>query len=192
MISRLLQYKALALARFLALIFYSILSVSVKASATESGERVKAQFVYNFVNYVTWPDDAFVSEKSSIELCLFGQVGFEPYLRAFEGVLVGERALTIISTDRLEQIADGCHLLFVSEQQRVLLPRFWQQINYSYVLSVGEKSEFAEKGGIISIFRTKDRLRFDINISNAINNGLFLDSDLLSLARTIRRNTEEQ
>ncbi len=152
--------------------------------------RVKAQFVYNFTNYVSWPDDAFASAQAPVEVCLFGEVAFEPYLRSFEGVIIGERPLALRSSMQLDDVRQGCHLLFVDHAQRVRLPNFWDEIEYVYVLSVGERSEFADNGGIISIYRASDRLRFDVNISNAINNGLFLDSDLLSLARTIKRNTE--
>ena len=32
-------------------------------------------------------------------------------------------------------------------------------------------------------------MQFEVNIENALANGLFLDSDLLALARVIKRNT---
>lgn len=166
----------------------NVLSDESKDGADDILNSVRAQFVYNFINYVTWPDEAFRKKESTIDICLFGHVEFENYLRAFEGVMIHGRGLNIVSTLNKSDIKNGCHLLFVSESLHVELPNFWNEINYIYVLSVGEESEFSEKGGIISVFRTSDRMQFDINISNAINNGLSIDSDLLSLARILRRN----
>lgn len=160
------------------------------ANNEEAALQVKAQFIYNFANYVEWPFDAFANEQSPIKACLFGEVDFSPYLNAFAGVMIGERELVTISTTNLDDIRSGCHLLFVGEDRQVELPTFWSNIQYLYVLSIGEKQGFADKGGIIKILRTRDQLQFDVNINNAIVNGLFLDSDLLALARVIKSHTE--
>lgn len=156
----------------------------------EAELQVRAQFVYNFANFVEWPDEAFSAPNAPIRICLFGDVAFAPYLNAFAGTLIGRRPLQVDRTNELNQIRTGCHVLYVGNDQRVRLPTFWEKIQYLYVLSVGERNEFADKGGIINILRTRDRLRFEINIENALSNGLFLDSDLLALARTIKRNTQ--
>lgn len=178
--------------------FVCLLGANQNALATPSNAyppeialQIKAQFVYNFANYVEWPSDAFPTESSPIRTCLFGDVDFAPYLLAFEGVLIGKRPLLIIESSNIKDIESGCHILFVGEDRQVDLPDFWSSIQYLYVLSIGEMQDFADKGGIINIFRTSDRLQFDVNISNALVNGLFLDSDLLALARTIKQTTRQ-
>jgi hypothetical protein len=97
----------------------------------------------------------------------------------------------VVAADNIGDISDGCHILFVDQTQKVLLPKLWKEIKYLYVLSIGEKEGFADKGGIINIIRTNDNVQFEINISNALANGLFIGSDLLSLAREIKRNTSD-
>lgn len=175
------------------LLIATLILIQLQARADSGGEaaaQIKAQFVYNFANYVEWPETAFASPQSSMKICLYGQVDFSRYLTAFEGVIIGARPLAILVSSNVEDIKEGCHILFVGDQQRLELPTLWQNINYVYVLSVSEREGFSDNGGIINILRTKDRVQFDVNISNALNNGLFLDSDLLSLARTIKRNTQ--
>lgn len=159
------------------------------AANAEAQQQVKAQFIYNFVNYVEWPSDAFEGPNSSIKLCLYGDVPFAAYLLSFSGSIVGQRELTFIIGNTINDIYSGCHILYVGDDKRIDLPTLWSQIQYVYVLSVGEREGFTDNGGIINILRTKDRLEFDVNINNALSNGLFLDSDLLALARTIKRNT---
>lgn len=155
----------------------------------DAEQHVRAQFVYNFANFVEWPNDAFANAETPITICLFGQVRFAPYLYTFNGSLIGNRVLEVQQSNKIEEIRSGCHVLYVGQDERVRLPNFWQEIQYLYVLSIGDRDGFADKGGIINIFRTDDRVRFDVNIENAIVNGLFLDSDLLALARVIKRNT---
>ncbi|MCG8668409.1 MAG: YfiR family protein [Pseudomonadales bacterium] len=175
------------------LLFALILTVPMaNASDLEYQKRehqAKALFLYNFANFVEWPTEAFEKPKDPITLCLFGNIPFGNFLDSVNGTLIGERPLTVQRTQDMADIADGCHILFVGDEQRVLLPEFWNQIKYLYVLSVGEQNQFTQRGGIINILRTTDRVQFDVNISNAIANGLFISSDLLALARTIRENT---
>ena len=158
---------------------------------SEAEKQVRAQFVYHFANFVEWPNDAFERPDSAIKICLFGRVFFAPYLYSFNGSLIGNRVLEVAKADSMDEIRAGCHILYVGEDERVRLPTFWGQIRYIYVLSIGARQGFADKGGIINILRTQDRVQFDVNIENALINGLFLDSDLLALARLIKRNTEQ-
>lgn len=158
---------------------------------TEAEKQVRAQFVYNFANFVEWPADAFGDADAPIKVCLLGEVFFAPYLYSYHGSLIGERPLSVTKADTLDEIRAGCHILYVGHDERVRLPTFWKEISYIYVLSIGEREGFADKGGIINILRTRDRVQFDVNIENALLNGLFLDSDLLALARTIKRNTSK-
>jgi hypothetical protein len=151
--------------------------------------QVRAQFIYNFANFVEWPKDAFADPRAAIKICLFGEVDFAPYLYAFAETLIGSRPLKIQRANEIEEIRAGCHILYVGQDERVKLPTFWQQIHYIYVLSIGDRQGFADKGGIINIVRAQDKMQFEVNIENALANGLFLDSDLLALARVIKRNT---
>ena len=160
-------------------------------SKSEAEKQVRAQFVYNFANFVEWPEDAFAKSDAPIKVCLFGDVFFAPYLYSYNGSLIGDRPLNVTKADSIDEIRAGCHILYVGDDERVRLPTFWNQIKYIYVLSIGERQGFADKGGIVNILRTRDRVQFDVNIENALINGLFLDSDLLALARVIKRNSNK-
>jgi hypothetical protein len=176
----------------LAWMMFFIFPLRIFAAEQEAELQVRAQFVYNFANFVDWPSDAFPTADTPIKICLFGEVDFAPYLYAFSGTLIGERKLLVTKAAEFEEIRAGCHILYVGQDERVRLPTFWKQIQYIYVLSIGDRDGFADKGGIINILRTGDHVQFDVNIENALSNGLFLDSDLLSLARVIKRNTQQK
>ena len=166
-----------------------IMPVSLSADNQSDIYQIKALFLYNFANFIEWPEGAFDSHSDPIRLCLFGDIPFGEFLDEVNGTLIGDRALNVFRSGKLSEIKAGCHILFVGEDKKVELPKFWNQIKYTYVLSIGEEKGFTDLGGIVNIMRTLDQVQFDINISNAKAGGLIIGSDILGLARKIKRNT---
>lgn len=166
---------------------FALLGPVSASDKTEENAQLTALFLYNFVNFSQWPDEAFETAASPIKMCLYGHIPFMTYLDSVNGTEIGKRKLDVFRTKELDEIRDGCHVLFVSEDRRAELPNFWKDINYYYVLSVGEQDAFTERGGIINIMRTQDQLTFDISVRNALEAGLFLESDLLDLAREVEQ-----
>ena len=147
--------------------------------------QVKALFLYNFANFVEWPDDAFPSPSSPLKMCLYGAVPFGDFLDMVNGAAIRNRVLNVIRTTDYEKIRSGCHILFVGIDHQNELEQFFKNLNHLFVLSVGNTDDFAAKGGVVNILRTQDQQQFEINLSKAIENGLLISSDLLALARII-------
>ena len=152
--------------------------------------QMKALFLYNFANFVEWPEQAFTADDDQLKMCLFGTVPFGIFLDFVNGTVIREKRLVVIQTNLLADIESGCHILFVGQDQKHRLPQFFREIKHTYVLSVGDVQEFTLRGGVISIMRTIDQMEFEINLAQAIENGLFIHSDLLSLARVVRRHKQ--
>lgn len=147
--------------------------------------QVKALFLYNFANFVEWPSDAFADQSSTLKMCLYGAVPFGEFLDIVNGVMVRDRTLEVIRTTDYEKIQSGCHILFVGIEHHDKLDAFFKDLNHLFVLSIGNVEDFARKGGVVNILRTSDQQQFEINLTKAIENGLLISSDLLSLARII-------
>ena len=154
--------------------------------ATQAKEfHVKALFLYNFANYVEWPEDAFKASDSPLRMCLYGNVPFGGFLDVVSGTRIRDRFLKVLRTADAKEIEPGCHILFVGTDRLDLIEDLFKNINHLFVLSIGEVKGFTNKGGIVNILRTSDQAQFEINLSKAIENGLLIDSDLLALARII-------
>jgi len=169
------------------LILMVVWGMTGSVQASEADNHLKALFLYNFANYVEWPESAFTRSHGQLHMCLFGEVEFYPMVDVYDGTLIGDRQLNVFMTSDIKKIEKGCHILFVSRDKRIELPNFFNQIKYTYVLSIGERSDFSVKGGVVSIVRTTDKVQFDINLTAANANRLTISSDLLSLARKIKR-----
>jgi hypothetical protein len=164
-----------------------LFSMHSHADIDEQNEQVKALFIYNFSNYVEWPNSAFKNDNSFLKICLFGEIPFYPFLNIFNGTIVKSRQLDITNTQNLDSIKSGCHILFVGNDKKENLPDLFKNIQNSYVLSIGNSEDFSNNGGVISIMRTQDQIEFEININQALKNKLYITSDLLSLARAIHQ-----
>lgn len=140
--------------------------------------QVKASYVYNFLQFVTWPADIFGS-TDRFNLCVVGAERFGGALDAFRGERVDGREIAVRRLERPEQArAQRCHLLFIGggvDTNAVEVERG--------VLTVGEAAGFLERGGMINLVEAHGHIRFEINRTAAEKAGLTISSRLLSLAQ---------
>ena len=182
--------KTTCLAIVLLFAWHNSLAQNDSSDAEMAQLQVKALFLYNLANFVEWAADAFDSPSAPIRMCLYGDLPFGIFLDSVDGTPIANRTLSVTRTNDVTDIAEGCHILFVGGERKSVLPEFWKNVEFLFVLSVGEQEDFSDSGGIINIFRTEDQYQFEVNISNAMAAGLFLSSDLLSLARAVHENTK--
>jgi hypothetical protein len=164
---------------------------SVGASQASLEYEVKAAFLYNFAKFVGWPDTAFDAADAPIVFCVMGMDPFDGRLervvtdRTANGRRIEVRNMTAGAR------AEGCHLAFFDESQKVDVARI-VQISAGAgpgapVLTVGESEGFAEAGGMVRLLVEEGRVRFDINAVIAERAGLKLSSQLLKLARRVEK-----
>jgi hypothetical protein len=157
------------------------------AVAQDAGGEVKALFLYNFANFVRWPEQAFTHTPDALRMCIFGDAPLGTFLDQVNGSKIRDKRLQVIRTQALTNIESGCQILFVSTDKSNLLPQLISSKKNIYVLSVSDVENFARSGGVVSIIRTSDKLTFEINLDTAVRNGLLISSDLLSMARIVGR-----
>lgn len=157
-------------------------TVSSVVRAAQFGEyEIKAGFLYNFLNFVSWaetPDSA--SAQMVLVILDTGAAG-----KAIADTLAAEtvhgKSLRIIQTT---QPADArtAHLLFIPASYSGPLDKVFQAVQGRPVLTVGESSTFIAAGGMINFVRQGAKVRFEINPRAAQAAGLRISSQLLKLA----------
>ncbi len=179
-----MAHRALAAARAATTIVLAAAAASVSAQRSLEYE-VKAAYVYNIANFVTWPPDAFAGPADPLRVCVYGDDPFGPALdRAVQSGPANQRPIV---AERLTS-ADGlarCHLIFLAGANT---DRIDQAVKFSAqrpILTVGETPDFLRRGGIIAFVVDGGRVRFDVNAAAASTRGLALSSRLLQVARTV-------
>lgn len=176
----------------LAIVFlFSVVHADISSAKSRSQlvkeHQIHSHFVYNFANFVEWPNAAFSGLNSKLKLCFVSPLGVMGHLTKVNGSLVGDRVLDVVegySPDD-EKIESGCHLLFVDTQDPYLLKEFYSNENHAFLLSVGNKPDFASDHGIVNIFRVGDGAEIEINLKKANQNKLKINTDLLSISTIV-------
>ncbi len=163
----------------------SVLS-STTFAETRTEYKVKAAFLYHFVQFAQWPDQAFSHKNSRIHICNYGENAFEGLLRrTFDGKTVNARRFHIRPQVTDTEIKD-CHVIFVNRNVVMTKNELQQLMKQSQALLVGEAENFLENGGMIQFYHTDKKIRFAVNPDSLDRNNIHLSSKLLRLAKIVR------
>lgn len=152
-------------------------------AAAELGEyEVKAGYLFNFAKFVRWPGEA---QLEVFRLCVMGHDPFGPVLEQVGGKTVRGRPVRIRRVDEPGE-ARTCHILFIGGREAARTQILLEKLGNRPVLTVGESEGFAERGGVVNLYREGRHIRFAINVDAAERAGLQVSSQLLGLARIVR------
>lgn len=172
-------------------ILLCLLALAPAGAKAQSKEyQVKAAFLFNFAQFVQWPDTVFASSDSPF--CI-GILGDDPFGKALDETIRGEtiqgHKMTI---QRARQVIDlkNCQIIFVSKSEKSKVPEILAAVGSRPVLTVGDVPGFARNGGGINFFLEGGKVRFEINSDATKTSGLRFDPQLLSLGRIVATGKE--
>ncbi len=150
-------------------------------------DQIKAVFIFNLMNFITWPDSSFSGKNDTIKVGVIGNHQLGTILKKVvsEELIQGRRIKTTVNEDLLN-LCDY-HLIFISSTKKMI--RNLKQIRNKdcSFLTVGDEPAFAHKGGIISLVRDDKRIRVEINAALAKKAGIKISSKLMRIATIIGR-----
>ena len=155
---------------------------SAVADPLDEANLLKAAFVYNFAKYVHWPERS--TRGGTLHLCLIGEDEIFTALRRLQGERVREINVAILPLPSGEP-NEECEMLFIGESEQANLERRLSTLGNHPMLTISDIPHFAERGGVISLFREEKKIRFAVNLRAARAAGLRISSRLLNLARIV-------
>ncbi len=153
--------------------------------------RVKAAFLFHFAQLVDWPPQALRDGDRSLSLCIFED---EPHREELESTIEGKTVrghVLHVKHIRKEQDIQGCHILFLGQDESKHSPTLLTGLRNIPILTIGETDNFSRAGGMIRFHVEDNRIRFDINLEAAETARLKISSRLLLLATHVTRGNEE-
>jgi hypothetical protein len=174
------HFFSLLLCAFLIIVSLSGPSAVWAAQASAGEYQVKAAFLLNFANYVTWPDSTL--ERGSFTIGILGEDPFGSALDAIRGKTVKGKMVVIRKYDDPEE-ALAADILFISASEQRALPRIVKILRDRPVLTVGDQSGFGSSGVMINLLLLRKRVGFEINLTAAKRAGIEISSQLLKLAQ---------
>jgi hypothetical protein len=176
----------------LAVLLATCLGAAPRASAQDHPHpteyQLKAQYLTDFGRFVKkWGNRPMPAPDESFAICVLGQDPFGQSLdTAARGANIGGAPLVV---RRIGQPLDttGCRILFISSSEAGQLQDILGMVGTAPVLTVSDIPGFVRQGGIIEFVPDGNRVKFEINLAIAQRVGLSLSSDLLKVARVVRR-----
>jgi hypothetical protein len=171
---------------FMLLLFLAPAGFGAESPAPAPQEyQIKAVFLFNFAQFVTWPSSAFPDAESPL---VIGVLGKDPFAGALDEAVRGEkmkeRSFLIQRYSRVEEI-QSCHILFISRSEAARLPAILGAIRGRSILTVSDADSFAEQGGMIRFVMEQNKVRFRINLEAAKAADVVLSSKLLRPADVV-------
>lgn len=141
--------------------------------------QVKAVFLFNFAQFVSWPQ---TSPDAPIVIGILGDDPFGSYLdETVRGEKVNGRSLSI---QRFRRGAEprNSNILFIAQSERERASQIVSNLKGRSVLTVSDIDGFAELGGMIQFFTEKNKIRMRINLDAVRAANLKISSKLLRVA----------
>lgn len=157
-------------------------------------DAVKAAMLYNFVQFVRWPDNVAPAGQELV-LGVLGRDSLQEWLLdlASEGNHSGSlRTVQLDSLNELRSQKNRLHVLYIGRTAQQDLEAVLLALDDAPVLTVSDDELFVTQGGMMNFVRQNSRIRFDLNLHAVAKGRLKISSRLHGLARVIVRDDATQ
>lgn len=168
---------------FLLLAFILLASMRSPFQIEETSReyQLKAAFLYNFTQFVEWPEGSLPQDTPFV-IGILGKDPFGTYLdELVNGEKVNEHPLIVQRFTSVDEIKT-CHILFINISDKSQLQAILKNLKSNNVLTVGDATHFSKNGGIVRFYTEDNKTRIHINLEAAKQAELTISSKLLRLA----------
>ncbi len=154
-------------------------------------DKVKAALIFKFINFVTWPEEAFESDDTPLLICIVeNRTIYNELKKSARKLRTASRPVEITFKKEGDPLK-SCHIIFIDESvSRKFYGRF-NELHRSFVLTIGDDEKFAREGGIIRISENNNRPDLEVNIDSAKDSKLTISSQVLKLSKVVRNKDEK-
>ncbi len=168
----------------------SLTLVQRTAYAVDAAEEydIKAAYLMNLGNFVTWPKEALAEAGNQFNICTLGG---DPFMGALEFFL--EKYPTIkeypVVVKHFEQVQEtfNCHVLFVDKTEVFNLTNITQKLKNKPILLVSDLDHFVSNGGMVQFFQRNNKIRLMLAPEALTDVGLQANANLLRVAKLVSK-----
>jgi hypothetical protein len=152
--------------------------------------QIKAVFLFNFAQFVSWPEKVFASPNEPFCIGVLGDDPFGSFLdETVKGEKVESHPLIIRRYQRVEDVKN-CQILFISRSEMDQIEHIFAQLKDKSILTVGDAEGFIQKGGILRFASKENKIHLRINPKAAKRVNLSISSKVLRLAEIVEPGKE--
>ncbi|HEX2896960.1 MAG TPA: YfiR family protein [candidate division Zixibacteria bacterium] len=168
------------------LVFSGLTEKALPQTHPPAEYALKAVFLYNFTNFVAWPDSAFADSQSAIVIGVLGDDPYGIYLdETVRNELVNNRPLKVERFSRAEEVKE-CHVLYISHSEESHAREIVDSLKQRSILTVADADGFGNAGVMIRFATEKKKIKLKIDVEAAKKAELTISSKLLRLADIVK------
>ncbi len=147
-------------------------------SQTEVG-KVQAYFIYNFSRLIKWP--ANYTQGDFVIGVLGNSQTYQNLVELTVNKKVGMQAMVVKKFSTPAELKD-CHILFISADNRSEINEVNRRLANKHTLIISESDGLINHGSAIDFLVVDNKLKFKMNVDNAIKYNLTVSRSLLDMA----------
>jgi hypothetical protein len=156
------------------------------SSSFAADANIRWAFVTNFARYAEWPASKWASPNAPLNVCLLpGDRDMAQDIATIEKHVVGGRAVRGVLLSKPTEI-EPCAVLYVPADFKTPIKPILELAVRQRVLTISDREDFIEEGGVIALAPSGGRYVFDVNLVAARSSEIKLSSQLLKLARSVK------
>jgi hypothetical protein len=146
--------------------------------------QIKAAFLFNFTQFIEWPDKTFPDANAPFVIGVLGQDPFGNYLdEIVSGEKIKGHSLAVTRFNSIDEVKN-CQILFINPGKEDV-SAVLKKLKVSNVLTVGDARDFTRQGGMIGFLTESRKIRIQINLEAAQESDLVVSSKLLRVAEIV-------
>jgi len=168
------------------LVLFSSLFFSSSSAAKYTEDQVKAVYLFNFTNFISWPKDSFSNKPEAFTFCSLG--GENSVTKTLQEILLGEKVEgRIIQLKYVTELSDisNCQVLYLDKRHNQDIALIFQTLKNSPTLTVSDIKGFAMQGGAVELSIKNEHVKLLINLAKVKATQLSISSKLLRIADLI-------
>ena len=147
--------------------------------------QVKAVFLFNFTQFVDWPQKSFVDAQAPF---VIGVLGRDPFGSALDDAVRGERVNgrpLVIERYASRAELKPCQILFIDRSASAEIEQTLDDLVHTGTLTVSDFDSGSQHDVIIRFLNENQKIRLRINVGSAHDAGLTISSKLLRPAQVV-------
>jgi hypothetical protein len=167
------------------ILLLALLSGAFGAATSPAEYQVKAVFLFNFTQFVSWPADSLPDPQ---EPFVIGILGHDPFGQALDDAVRGEQVggrRLVVERYRTRADLKPCQILYIDRSAGADADAVLRDLEHTGTLTVTDLDVTTSPDVIIRFYTENQRIRLRINVDSARTAGLTISSKLLRPSQVV-------
>jgi uncharacterized protein DUF4154 len=138
-----------------------MLLFSSRSIAQETNYKAYSVYIYNFIKYIEWPEDA---KKGEFIIAVIGNSPINAELKNLAATKKANGQTIVVKQYNSIEEVDKCHILYIASSKSNVLKSALEKTKNMSALLIAEREGLAKKGAGINFVTLEDEtLKFEVN-----------------------------